>query len=397
MSSSIPVSMKFNGKVYRVNDKSKYKIVTCKGDGEVILNHSFTSSQFGDSTPSDSSYITRLTIPNIGSTTGGTKKNAYAANSETDDIMKSLITLADSSFNIVVGSTYDPHTMSGKYIAEGSFLSNVKTILNGLADSGFWSNGRKTFFLEKDEGIVTGLEFKSSQSVSDRGVRVLDMGESDNYLVNSVELIGRQNLKHGYGTIGSVSNGTTVQLPQQPINLRITHSSSLTPIVEGVGGYSVNHDQRIITFLASGSDIKIEYDYEDVSTNSDNYYLHTDSTSIGIYGKRHRRYFVPQLTARADFQRLAQKIISHNDTVKSRFQIELPYLANNIRENHRCKIINKKGTFDDQVIKQIEYHYPAGRTIIQVGENLIDGFDLDQNDSLNLASTVSSIQKTKVQ
>lgn len=389
MSSSTPTTMKFNGRIFNIKDSVKNKTLSCKGDGDVILNYSFNSNQFDNTTPNDSSFITRVSI-------GGTKKNIYDDGSTTDDIMKSLILLADSSYSVIIGTGYNPHTLVGNYVAEGSFLVNVRTILNGLADSAFWSNGRKIFYLEKDEGIATGLEYKSNQGEESRGVRILDMGKADNYMVNSVELIGRQFLKHRSQGLGSVSSGTVKDLTYFPNNLTLTDSSS--GILVQDTNYTVNYDERKVTFSVAYNSVTADYDYEDTSSSSDSYFLYSDSTSISTYGEYYRRLFVPQLTKRADFERLAQKLISHNKDTRDRYQIELPYLANNIRENHKVKVINRKtgASGTELTVKQIEWHYPESKTIIQVGENLIDGFDLDQNDSLTLSTTVSSIQKSKV-
>lgn len=391
MSGSTPTTMKFNGKVFSIKDNTKNKIVNCKGDGEVILNYSFNSSQFDNSTPNDSSYVTRVSVD-------GTKKNIYAAGSTTDDIMKSLIALADSSFSFVVGTGAGTHTMVGNLVAEGSFLANVKTILNGMSDSSFWSNGRKTFFLEKSAGIATGIKYTSNQGDESRSVRILEMGRSNNYLVNSVELIGRQSTKHRFENAGTVSNGTVKTLNFHPVNMRITDGSGNILIQDS--DYTVNYDERKITFSGSKSGVVVEYDYEDVSSSSDVYYLGNNTSSINTYGEHYKRFFVPQLTHRTDFQRLANKLVSSTEgdgETSERYQIELPYLANNIRENHKVKVINKKtgSSGTDLVIKQIEWHYPSSKTIIQVGENLIDGFDLEQSDSLTLSSSISSIQKTK--
>tara|TARA_R100000808_G_scaffold9877_1_gene26786 strand:- start:1994 stop:4180 length:2187 start_codon:yes stop_codon:yes gene_type:complete len=394
MSSPTPTTMKFSGKVTALKDSVKYKNLSCKGDGDVILNHSFNSSQFNNSTPNDSSFITRVTIDS-------TKKNIYAANSSTDNIMKSLILLADSEFSVVVGSGYDSHNLSGKYVAEGGFLPNVRAVLNGLSNASFWSNGRKVLFLEENDGVFANIEYKSNLGEEGRGVKILEIGRSSAYLVNSVELLGRQFLKHNYSVLSSVSSGTTTTLNHTPVNLRITHDgANNVPLVQNTD-YSVDYDERKVTFLGSKSNIKIEYDYEDISGSSNSYFLDSDSSSISTYGKYDRRYFIPQLTKFQDFQRLGQKLILRNKVPNDRYQVELPFLANNIRENHRVTIKNRRTVSEGQsngvelVIKQIEWHYPVVKTIIQVGENLIDGFDLDQADSLNLSSSISSIQKTK--
>ena len=386
MSTSTPTTIKFSGTVFRVDDKTKSKSLSCKGDGNVILNHTFNSAQFSNSVPADSSYVTRVSV-------GGAKKNLYPATTTTN-IIKSLLNLADSSFGII-DTDYTSHTLQGQYVAEGSFLANVRTVLNGLSQTAFWSNGVKTFFLEDNDGIETGLTFKSGQGEEKRGVRILAMGKSDNYLVNDVELVGRQFLKHDYGTLSSVSNGTTTTLNHFPVNLRITHGGTDNIPLTQDTNYTVNYDERKVTFLGSGTDVKIEYDYEDRSTNTGNSYTTSDSTSINTYGKRTRRYFVPQLAKWQDLQRLGQYLIINNKETIQRYQIELPYLANNLRENHKITITNRKGTAG-VIVKQITWYYPEGKTIIQAGENLIDGFDLDQVDSLSTASAVSSIQKSKV-
>jgi hypothetical protein len=390
MSASTPTIIKFNGKVFRIDDKTKNKLLSCKGDGNVILNHNFNSSQFDSSTPADSSIVTRVTVD-------GVKKNVYPSTS-TINISKSLLMLADPSYQVITPSNYTGYTLQGQYVAEGSFLNNIKTILNGLDQTSFWSNGRKTFFLEKDEGISTNVTFKSSQGDEGRGVRILDMGQSDSYMVNSVELIGRQFLLHKQESAGSVVNGNTHNLDHFPTNISIKNGSgnTLEQTTSTSGSdYHILYDERKVIFHSSHSGVEIDYDYEDVSSSSNNYYIGDDSNSITTYGKYARRYFVPQLTKQQDFSRLGQYLIINNKDTRQRYKIELPYLANNLRENHKITVTNKKGTAT-VVVKQITWHYPDSKTIIQAGENFIDGFDLEQNDSLILSNAISSIQKTKV-
>lgn len=394
-----PTTIKFSGHVFYIKDSVKEKTLTCKGNSDIILNFNFNSSQFDSSTPPDSASVTRVTV-------GGIKKNIYPANTKTNTVMRSLILLADPEFIVVdeansSGSNFS-YSFSGNYIAEGSFLANVRTILNGLSDVSFWSNSRKTIFIEDDDGIFSNIEFVSNRGTDIaeekygvRGVKILEMGKSDNYMINSIELFGRQFLKHATQGLGTATIQTVKTLNFFPHNLTLTSNSV---VLSQDSDYTVNYDERKITFLNNFPfQITADYDYEDVSSSSDSYYTTKDVSSIGSFGVYSKRFFVPQLIKRQDFERLGQKLINHNSSSKQRFEVHLPYLANHLRENHRVNLKNLKAPSGvNLTIKQIEWHYPQGFTILQVGENLIDGFDLDQSDSMTLSSSLSSIQKTKV-
>ena len=399
LSPSIPVTMKFGGKVYSINDSTNKKTAICKGNSDIILSSNLTHTQFDNSTPNDSSFVTRVSVNSV-------KKNIYPATTNINNLIKSLLLLTDDTFKLIVNTGISAsYPISGLFIAEGSFLTILKT-LGVIDDSVFWSNGRKVMFIEKDDGISTNISYNSGMGIGNRGCSIRDMGISDEYLVNAIEVIGRVIQKHKkINNISSVSNGVTQTLVDYPINLIITAQNSgflNTTLIESVD-YNVDYDHRIITFLSSFTNINIEYDYEDLSnSNSYHFRLGITDNSIAKYGIKAKRIVIPQLTVQNDLSIFAQKLLSSSGLVKQRYEILVPYIDNLVRENHIVKIQNlktKSETPNSPIlslkVKQIEYRYPEGYTKIQVGENLIDGFEYEQLTKNTINSTLSALMKTK--
>lgn len=396
-SSPTPMTIKFSGTVNSIKDDIATRTADCKGDSDIILNHSFYAGQFTNSLPDDATIVTRKSIASV-------KTNIYPTSATSTQIMKSLIMLADSSYKIIDNSN-TPWLFEGNFIAEGSFLPIVKNMLSIMGRANFWTNGRKTIFIESNNGVFTDITYENITTDSAiAGVKITSMSKSDDYLINSVEILGRTKYNHITQIEGNNSGTTT--LTYFPINLSIfSNGSGFTQktFVEGTD-FTIDYDNRLITYIVTSPllyNIVIEYDYESISSTSDSYYKTKSDSSITTYNTHHRRIYAPQLTIHNDLVSLGDKVLTQFTTINQRYEVVLPYLANNIRENYKVFIKNKyteevlNGVSTELVIKQIEWRYPELITILQVGENLIDGFDLDDVQSSTLSSSLSNLQKTK--
>ena len=76
-----------------------------------------------------------------------------------------------------------------------------------------------------------------------------------------------------------------------------------------------------------------------------------------------------------------------NDLAPTKYNVEISAPIHHVRYNHTVNVKRKNGRnkaisagLDDdldsiEIVKQLELHYPSGKSIIKVGENDIDYFD----------------------
>lgn len=90
--------------------------------------------------------------------------------------------------------------------------------------------------------------------------------------------------------------------------------------------------------------------------------------------------------------------------IERRISITVPHLVNNVRENYVVKVeapqhgitsSTNLGDGDNSLtVKSLEYFYPEGRTIINLGEHQFDSFDLDKSFGEAISSQKANITRT---
>jgi hypothetical protein len=130
--------------------------------------------------------------------------------------------------------------------------------------------------------------------------------------------------------------------------------------------------------------------FDDTSTVNDLYVssraggsfgiVHADNTvSINKIGLYSRRILTPQLTDAAAVTIFKDNFIGEFNSINTRYTIQCPFLLDFIRENFQVKVINSIKSLDkSSTIKSITWTYPESRTIIETGDFLLDGFDLEK-------------------
>ena len=130
--------------------------------------------------------------------------------------------------------------------------------------------------------------------------------------------------------------------------------------------------------------------FDDSTTTNDLYiysrasgsfaFVHSsDSTSINDIGIYSKRILAPQLTDGTSVNSFASNFITESKNINRRYTIEAPFFLDFLRENFQVKVINSIKSLDaNSTIKSITWKYPEAKTIIETGDYLLDGFDLER-------------------
>jgi|LWDU01.1.fsa_nt_gi hypothetical protein len=119
--------------------------------------------------------------------------------------------------------------------------------------------------------------------------------------------------------------------------------------------------------------------------------VHADDTSsiedIGLYSKR---VLAPQLTDATSVTNFKNNFLSIFKDINKRYTIKCPFLLDFVRENFQVNVINTIKSLDtNSTIKSITWYYPDSRTVIETGDYLMDGFDLEKSTADTIQNLVT--------
>ena len=389
-----PTTMKFLGRIWKIEDQTSSKKCKAKSVGKLLLQTVFNK--------------TILNTTHTGENANRTGDDPiFDSGQSNHDILQSLVTRADSEY-VFYQNPSSSQTITGEYVAEGSFDQNADLLLLQSQDT-FTTLARKTFLVENDTGVATDIVFNNGGA---KGERITESGEDDTNTVNDLELIGRSRPKHdttGFGAVNASGGDVDKFTNDLPLNLRVvehsgTFDGSGTILTEDTD-YRVNYDTKKVTFInaynSGANNVTAEYDYDSAnSASNDSLYIRdSDSASITDIGRYGKRSYVSQFTEKQnDLTRLASRILTRNKDINQRIRVDVPVLFNAIRENYIVEINNTtKGiTAQNKIIKQIIYNYPEGTTEIQVGEVFFDGLEWQKFERNAISGSVSNTNKNKV-
>ncbi len=389
-----PTTMKFLGRIWKIEDKTTMKHCKVKSVGKLLLQTVFNK--------------TLLNTTHTGENANRTDNDPIFDSGQSNlDILQSLVTRADSEYVYYVNPS-SSQTITGEYVGEGAFEQNADLLLLQSQDT-FTTLARKVFIVENDTGVSTDIVFNNGGA---RGERIIEDGKDDTNTVNDLEIIGRSRPKHdtdGLGAVNASGGDVDKFTTNPPLNLRViehagTFDGSGTILTEDTD-YTVNYDKMKITFIngynSGANNVTAEYDYEFAdSTSNDSLYIRdSDSASITENGRYGKRLYVTQFTEKQnDLTRLATRILTRNASINQRIAVHVPTLYNAIRENYIVEINNTtKGiTAQNKQIKQIIYKYPEGTTTIQVGEVFFDSLEWQKFERSGITSSISSTTKNKI-
>ena len=394
-----PLTMKFLGRVYKINDKMKDKRIFCKGSGKLLLQTNLNSTILGSTHTGEEANRTNDDV-------------VFDAGQDIPDIVQSLIKRTDGDFKFYNNPAVN--SLVGEFTAEGNFVQLVN-VLALKDDLTFFTLPRKVFIIENYTGagteqVASGANYLFEGGTGS-GYDITSSGKNDSRTVNDVEVIGRLKTLHKKENLNSGSAlavSTTYALSFSPQNLVLRKNSDDTLYVESGGAvaYTFNFDKKTITTTSGAPTVTAyaEYWYEDLADASALYRRDTDSDSITEHGRYSQKIYLPQFTHRDDFHSWAQKYTGDNAKIKDvneRVTIKAPFLINSLRENHKIDVKNVKkftesnNTKLNMIVKSIEWLYPEGTTIINCGEYEFDSFDYDKDTSESITGLTSTLTKTK--
>lgn len=430
------MTLKFYGRIWKVDDKSTNKKVYAKGLGSVALNTRLDSSILvGDVL--DGSEVFR-------------ENNIYHAttNTRTSDIINDLLKEISIQFfgsgannmlyAVMKGKPLEAdfgYTHKADFVAEGTFLD----ILNDISVLNNWT------FTFMPTGIcmiedTTALPQRGGLILSNRNSNVIEGGKDDSFMVNHLYVCGRLNTYQNAETRNRTHSGNDWQTPTYfisqygsdvfPISVtkmeqdgtEIPPSNEPYPTTPTNGtSYFIDVSTGQLYFYSTTSGAKVytfEYSYDlnaaQISSGANNgsvSKIQKAPTSITKNGLYARKLSVPRMSANLtgahtnDIATFATNFLNKNkgdsnDEIPLRVTIKTSNFIDHIIENNTIGVhyltrgIGTTTLGDpDPVylqIKRIEYNYPSIETIIEVGDFLYDSFDLEKESSEGLRGIQSN-------
>ena len=415
---------KIRGRVWKVEDKLKNKMLHLRGTGKFFLEtdvDSRTTSDGGIWSSSQASWEL------------STRTGNFFQNQLVENIIHDMVRSADNDFRVHTDLSIPSETIA-KFVASGRLVQLIQLLnLMEQNNADFFTYPHKVLIIEDPAKILTGQVFVHGEN----GVTI-DADKKDNVsMINDITVIGA-NLPAHFVELPLTSwtniTGTTKSLTHRPVGAtRVTKnniqmievdSDANTPIpadntTTNTYYYKMDVENKTITFgtaLVTSDQIIIEYDREPANMIS----RKKDDASKSQYGIFAKILNVPQIRTTSlsgsskGLDWLGERIISKNKDVERSYTVRVPTLLNGIREGIGIYIANPlkrynfttadlydekgdvvSGTTAKLPIKAIEWRYPEAVTIMKVGQWEFDYYELLKQSENTLDSVGSTTTKDK--
>ena len=370
-------TMKFEGTVWKIEDKIKSKKVHCKGINkilpETIINKSVLNSrdESASSNGSDNIFI------GLG----------------VSEVLQQILDQIDPGY-LVTDEDNTP-TSIGTHIAYGNLLSNIQLLLL-VQNREFYTLPRKVIMMDADNE-TTNYIFTHG-----KGVDITSSGQDDSTIINDISL--KTGSIFRTRTESPSETGTrNYVLTKEPASIVRVLDGSTTINYQASGGtnpqYTYDDFSRTVTLTTAASGtVSIEYTYPD----DDMIFVpQVNTASIAKYGRKSKQVSVGGF--QGDIPLLLINILNNNKEANERITINSPLLLNSIRVNHEIQVVNtltntniSTGQSISRIkIRSIEWFYPEGRTIINAGEHRFDSFDIDKFTAAQVRTLTEDANGTK--
>ena len=404
-----PNTMKFGGKVWKIDEQPTHKIAHCKGMAKILHDLEVNTGK------TNGSHVTW--------TTGDSDiyKNIYY-DKNGEEIVTDILKAWNTGIKVVdVDGNIDNNDYD-EYAAVGTLYQNIVVLtLNGSNDSSFSIGSRGILLLENNDiDYHTGLELGltdtdhnddkfSSITFKQGNIKVTSLGKDDSTTVTLATGITRIPVKENV-TVGTHSGNTpnftdgyttlragTARKPMAPAAVKVTYSDGTILTNKVYGTAPANNEEFTVGFEPSGTSgyttiilgaaaettgtYTVEYQYEDI-TNRNHFYTHRDSNADTL-GDISKRIFIPQITnstGAVNLTNFLARFTGRFSGLNRRFTIRVPTLVNYIRENYKINVIDEDHGQTTKLalpVKSVKFYYPQGTTVIDCGEHFLDAYDLD--------------------
>ncbi len=253
----------------------------------------------------------------------------------------------------------------GSYQADGKIV-DIANDLSQLTGKVYHTDGLRQFHLHDASFTITTVSFDHKVTM-----RNFETAEDDIEIVNCLLIIGENKRFTTSCTFMCVDGVQSVfDLVQSPVTARVFSPSGCCTEVCPEEDYDVNTVTKQLTFTACsipacGTCVLIEYEYEiplNIRGKCD--------ASIEEFGVKAKRLILPWITSRQDGVRFINAYLENFRDIKFRTTAEVPGLANGVNENDVISVRNDvKGIPNTSfIVKSLTWEYPAGKTIMQLGE-----------------------------
>jgi hypothetical protein len=428
VSKPVNTTMKFGGKIWKIEDKGSNKKLTCSSHAKELLGTQIGTKTF-------------QSTPTAALTGGGARTyNRYYATGSSTSTRPDMEVIIQDILKYVDGGVYsyfadEPSTsFQGDFIAEGSLLDILKVMM--VVDS-----DKHMFVVTPRKILFISHEVSTDQVVNSNNYNIIDSGKDDTNTCNSLFVTGRRKMYIG--------NKTWLASNSAPESgaLTITQNTWSTPqaFTESDGNRPVI--ERIIKATRAGVDLYSEYriNNHDLTPTSDTYRLLDDNTvqfwndstgntqdwtltyeytytydptatfsnplgttqfkqdsaaNIKTNGLYHRNINIPQLESGFDIAFFAANYIADFKDINIRRRAQTSRLVNSLTVGQKVRFTEYNKQTDaydttELVVRSIEYSYPQTLTVIDFGEYAFSGFDVEKQtiDSVRGLDTSTSISR----
>jgi hypothetical protein len=431
------ISLKFYGRIWRIDERNASNKCYLKGLGGVVLNSRI-----------DSSVLT-------GDVSNLRDKNVYQSGADYTDIVQDMLKTTNEKFFGTSNSDImmicynneqkvsgEGYTLRAPFIAEGSFL-DILNDLSVLDESTFTFMPTGILQVEENDSLLT----RGGLILSNNNCKINDGGIDDSNICNHLFVCGNlkifnnkvSNLSRNHATTNSwansfgrfssnTSNGFPDVFPQAIVKVlqdstEIPETSTPPTGTPSQTSYYVDYNTGLIYFYSTTSGTKTytyEYSYNMASAEINNLNggsstgsiskIESDSGSITKNGLYAKKLSVPRITPNIsggiqDIDNFAEHFVDankgdSNNNIQNRYEVKTPSFIGHIIENNKIGIYNLTKGIGSLVsgniqpeylqIKSIEYRYPDSQTKLEVGEFLYDSFDLENSLVEDVRSTQSN-------
>lgn len=415
------MTMKFGGKVWKVDDKGSNKKISCISFSKEIFDTEITTSTFAADT--ELLYRAQSTTAQFGKREGNVFFSHPTASKDPKiyAIIRSILKeLTDDIY--VYYEDHPSRNIQGIFIATGSFLSILKALFMLDPDV-------HTFGITPRKILVINETSHLNNVVSDHTFNLIGSGKDDTNTANSIYVTGQ--LKH-LSYVKSYTKTTAANDWTTPFTLgsadywvanieRITkvtrdgiEISELDPSEDYYGltanKYRLDTTNNKVSVFSTDANSHVyvfSYVYNDSSNPSGSLVQYkSDSNSISQNGLYHRNISVPQIGHGFDIITFKNNYIADNKNINTRVDASRQSLVNSLVVGQKVYVhyLTKGiGTISNGVItplsmtvKSIEYSYPEGITKISLGEYAFSGYDVEKQtiDSISGIDINTSVSRT---
>ena len=399
------MTMKFGGNVWKVEDglNKKYK---CLGFASKLLNTMITTDLLSAS-PLNSNV---------------SRTDTFYTDGRSHEIINDILDNIDGDeFNVFTDNpSSDPITYSDGSLNASGLLLDLLSFLIMMKDN------RDFFSVLPRKVLVIERYLDSNYIINDSMFRVIENYFDDTNTANYIEAVSKQDQtktsnSNNYSYLNAntwspwrgFSVGVNNVISDFILDVKINNVSvpeytgSGTP---SVSSYQLNSDstQYRVYITSSGStisDVDFVYTYFVSGTNFGSRIIEKDNTSINNIGLYAKKINIPQINNGFNLYLFAQNYLDTHKDINQRIKVISNSLVNsvNIGQNVGVHYDTKKiyASIDSDDIStplrlkvaSIEWEYPKGITVIELGENEFNAFDIEKSETDNNRSVNDMVNR----